>query len=86
MVPAQVISEATRASTASQAAAPGARPVRTRADRGRRAPRRALLHAYSASKAGLIGLAQALASELAPHVTVNCLCPVSTPETGMGRR
>ncbi|MDT0203154.1 SDR family NAD(P)-dependent oxidoreductase [Nocardioides sp. AE5] len=45
-----------------------------------------LLHAYSASKAGLIGLAQALASELAPHVTVNCLCPVSTPETGMGQQ
>ena len=45
-----------------------------------------LLHAYSASKAGLIGLSQALASELAPHVTVNCLCPVSTPETGMGQQ
>ncbi|WP_283139367.1 SDR family NAD(P)-dependent oxidoreductase [Rhizohabitans arisaemae] len=45
-----------------------------------------LLHAYSASKAGMIGLAQSLAGELAPHVTVNCLCPVSTPDTGMGRQ
>ena len=44
-----------------------------------------LLAAYSASKAGLIGLVQSLAAELAPHVTVNSVCPVSTPETGIGR-
>jgi NAD(P)-dependent dehydrogenase (short-subunit alcohol dehydrogenase family) len=45
-----------------------------------------LLHAYSASKFGVIGLAESLAAELAPHVTVNCVCPVGVPGTGMGRQ
>jgi NAD(P)-dependent dehydrogenase (short-subunit alcohol dehydrogenase family) len=45
-----------------------------------------LLHAYSASKFGLIGLAEALAGELAPEVTVNCVCPVGVPTTGMGQQ
>lgn len=41
---------------------------------------------YSAAKAGLIGLSRSIAAELAPHnVTVNCLCPVATPDTGMGQ-
>ncbi|HLR12481.1 MAG TPA: 3-oxoacyl-ACP reductase family protein [Burkholderiaceae bacterium] len=33
--------------------------------------------AYCASKAGILGLTRALARELAPHVTVNALCPGS---------
>jgi meso-butanediol dehydrogenase / (S,S)-butanediol dehydrogenase / diacetyl reductase len=45
-----------------------------------------LLLAYSASKFGLIGLAEALAAELAPAVTVNCVCPVGVATTGMGRQ
>ena len=60
------------------------RIVAISSDAGRRGV--PLLHAYSASKAGLIGLVEALASELAPHVTVNSVCPVSTPETGMGQQ
>jgi len=43
------------------------------------------LHAYSASKFGVIGLTEAFASELAPHVTVNSVCPVGVPTTGMGQ-
>jgi meso-butanediol dehydrogenase/(S,S)-butanediol dehydrogenase/diacetyl reductase len=43
------------------------------------------LHAYSASKFGVVGLTEALASELAPHVTVNSVCPVGVPTTGMGQ-
>jgi meso-butanediol dehydrogenase / (S,S)-butanediol dehydrogenase / diacetyl reductase len=43
------------------------------------------LHAYSASKFGVLGLMEALASELAPHVTVNGICPVGVPTTGMGQ-
>jgi len=43
------------------------------------------LHAYSASKFGVIGLAESLAAELAPAVTVNCVCPVGVPATGMGQ-
>jgi NAD(P)-dependent dehydrogenase (short-subunit alcohol dehydrogenase family) len=37
--------------------------------------------AYAASKAGVAGLTRALAAELAPHVTVNAVCPgpVDTP-------
>ena len=37
--------------------------------------------AYHASKAGLLGLVRALADELAPAVTVNCVCPgwINTP-------
>jgi NAD(P)-dependent dehydrogenase (short-subunit alcohol dehydrogenase family) len=45
-----------------------------------------LLHAYSASKFGVIGLAEALAAELAPDVTVNCVCPVGVPTTRMGQQ
>lgn len=60
------------------------RIVIVRSDAGKRgAPR---LHAYSASKFGLIGLAQSLAAELAPAVTVNCGCPVGVPTTGMGQQ
>ncbi|WP_342642670.1 SDR family NAD(P)-dependent oxidoreductase [Rhodoligotrophos ferricapiens] len=33
--------------------------------------------AYCASKAGILGLTRALAKELAPHVTVNAICPGS---------
>jgi 3-oxoacyl-[acyl-carrier protein] reductase len=33
--------------------------------------------AYVAAKAGLLGLTRALAKELAPHVTVNAICPGS---------
>lgn len=44
------------------------------------------LHAYSASKFGLIGLSESLADELASaRVTVNCICPSNSPTTGMGR-
>jgi 3-oxoacyl-[acyl-carrier protein] reductase len=38
--------------------------------------------AYSASKAGVLGLTRGLARELAPHITVNAVCPGSI-ETGM---
>lgn len=44
------------------------------------------MHAYSASKFGLIGLTEALAAELAPAVTVNSVCPVGVPTTGMGQQ
>ena len=39
--------------------------------------------AYTASKHGVLGLTRALAVELAPHVTVNAICPayVETPMT-----
>jgi NAD(P)-dependent dehydrogenase (short-subunit alcohol dehydrogenase family) len=53
-------------------------------DAGRRGVPR--LHAYSASKFGLVGLAESLAGELAPAVTVNCVCPVGVPTTGMGQQ
>jgi NAD(P)-dependent dehydrogenase (short-subunit alcohol dehydrogenase family) len=72
-----------------QAAAPAltasgrGRIVMISSDAGRRGVPR--LHAYSASKFGLIGLAEALAAELAPAVTVNCVCPVGVPTTGMGQ-
>lgn len=73
-----------------QAAAPAltasgrGRIVMISSDAGRRGV--PSLHAYSASKSGLIGLAEALAGELAPAVTVNCVCPVGVPSTGMGRQ
>jgi NAD(P)-dependent dehydrogenase (short-subunit alcohol dehydrogenase family) len=73
-----------------QAAAPAlsasgqGRIVMISSDAGRRgAP---MLGAYSASKAGMIGLAGSLAGELAPTVTVNCVCPVGVPTTGMGQQ
>jgi meso-butanediol dehydrogenase/(S,S)-butanediol dehydrogenase/diacetyl reductase len=43
------------------------------------------LQAYSASKFGIVGLTESLAGELAPTVTVNCVCPVGVPTTGMGQ-
>jgi NAD(P)-dependent dehydrogenase (short-subunit alcohol dehydrogenase family) len=73
-----------------QAAAPSltesgrGRIVIISSDAGRRGA--TLLHAYSASKFGLIGLAEALAGELAPAATVNCVCPVGVPTTGMGQQ
>lgn len=43
--------------------------------------------AYSASKFGLIGLVESVAVELAPSgATVNAVCPVGAPGTGMGRQ
>lgn len=43
--------------------------------------------AYTASKFGLIGLVESVAVELAPSgATVNAVCPVGTPATGMGRQ
>ena len=45
-----------------------------------------LIASYVAAKHGVIGLTKSMAAELAPHkVTVNCVCPVGTPETGMGQ-
>jgi meso-butanediol dehydrogenase / (S,S)-butanediol dehydrogenase / diacetyl reductase len=44
------------------------------------------IEAYTASKFGLIGLVESVAVELAEHqVTVNAVCPVGSPGTGMGR-
>jgi meso-butanediol dehydrogenase/(S,S)-butanediol dehydrogenase/diacetyl reductase len=43
------------------------------------------LHAYSASKFGLVAITESLAAELAPGVTVNSVCPVGVPTTGMGQ-
>jgi NAD(P)-dependent dehydrogenase (short-subunit alcohol dehydrogenase family) len=43
------------------------------------------LQAYSASKFGVVALTESLAAELAPAVTVNCVCPVGVPTTGMGQ-
>jgi NAD(P)-dependent dehydrogenase (short-subunit alcohol dehydrogenase family) len=43
--------------------------------------------AYTASKFGLIGLVESVAVELAETgVTVNAVCPVGAPSTGMGRQ
>ena len=45
------------------------------------------IQAYTASKFGLIGLVESVAVELAEHgVTVNAVCPVGAPGTGMGRQ
>jgi meso-butanediol dehydrogenase/(S,S)-butanediol dehydrogenase/diacetyl reductase len=45
------------------------------------------INAYCASKFGLVGLVESMAVELAPHrVTVNAVCPVGAPSTGMGRQ
>jgi NAD(P)-dependent dehydrogenase (short-subunit alcohol dehydrogenase family) len=73
-----------------QAAAPAlvasgrGRLVMISSDAGRRGV--PLMLAYTASKFGMIGLAEALAGELAPAVTVNCVCPVGVPTTGMGQQ
>jgi NAD(P)-dependent dehydrogenase (short-subunit alcohol dehydrogenase family) len=73
-----------------QAAAPAladsgrGRIVAISSDAGRRGfPQ---LHAYCASKFGIVGLTEALAAELAPEVTVNCVRPVGVPTTAMGRQ
>jgi NAD(P)-dependent dehydrogenase (short-subunit alcohol dehydrogenase family) len=42
---------------------------------------------YTAAKAGLAGLGRGLAAELARYgVTVNTVCPVGAPDTGMGQQ
>ena len=42
---------------------------------------------YTAAKAGLAGLGRSLAAELASRaVTVNTVCPVGAPDTGMGQQ
>jgi meso-butanediol dehydrogenase / (S,S)-butanediol dehydrogenase / diacetyl reductase len=46
----------------------------------------AWIGAYTASKFGLIGLVESVAVELADSgATVNAVCPVGAPGTGMGR-
>jgi meso-butanediol dehydrogenase/(S,S)-butanediol dehydrogenase/diacetyl reductase len=44
------------------------------------------LLAYSASKFGVIALTESLAAELAPTITVNSVCPVGVPTTGLGEQ
>lgn len=67
------------------AAGPGrGRIVAISSDAGKRGF--AWIAAYTASKFGLVGLVESVAVELAPHgVTVNAVCPVGAPGTGMGR-
>jgi NAD(P)-dependent dehydrogenase (short-subunit alcohol dehydrogenase family) len=68
------------------AAGPGrGRIVAISSDAGRRGF--SWIQAYTASKFGLIGLVESVAVELAEHgVTVNAVCPVGAPGTGMGRQ
>ena len=73
-----------------QAAAPALRAsgrgrlVAISSDAGRRGF--SWIHAYCASKFGLVGLVESLAVELAgDQVTVNVVCPVGCPTTGMGQ-
>jgi NAD(P)-dependent dehydrogenase (short-subunit alcohol dehydrogenase family) len=45
------------------------------------------IQAYTASKFGLVGLVESVAVELADRqVTVNAVCPVGAPSTGMGQQ
>lgn len=61
------------------------RIVAISSDAGKRGFR--LIQAYTASKFGLVGLVESVAVELADSgATVNAVCPVGAPETGMGRR
>ena len=61
------------------------RIVAISSDAGRRGV--PLIAPYCASKFGLIGLVESVASELARHkVTANVLCPVGAPSTGMGQQ
>lgn len=68
------------------AAGPGrGRVVAISSDAGKRGF--AWIAAYSASKFGLVGLVESVAVELAENgVTVNAVCPVGAPDTGMGRQ
>ena len=68
------------------AAGPGrGRIVAISSDAGRRGF--SWIPAYTASKFGLVGLVESVAVELAEHgVTVNAVCPVGAPGTGMGRQ
>ena len=68
------------------AAGPGrGRIVAISSDAGRRGF--AWIQAYTASKFGLVGLVESVAVELAEGgVTVNVVCPVGAPGTGMGRQ
>ena len=68
------------------AAGPGrGRIVAISSDAGRRGF--SWIAAYTASKFGLVGLVESVAVELAEHgVTVNAVCPVGAPGTGMGRQ
>lgn len=61
------------------------RVVAISSDAGKRGFAR--ITAYTASKFGLVGLVESVAVELAEHgVTVNAICPVGAPDTGMGRQ
>jgi meso-butanediol dehydrogenase/(S,S)-butanediol dehydrogenase/diacetyl reductase len=60
------------------------RIVNIASDAGKRAE--PYLAHYSASKFGVVGLTQSLAQEFGrDNVTVNAVCPVSTPDTAMGQ-
>ena len=78
-----LVAQAAAPRAARAAAAGGSSPSRpTPARRGF-----AWIQAYTASKFGLVGLVESLAVELAPDgVTVNCVCPVGCPTTGMGQQ
>ena len=46
-----------------------------------------LIVPYCASKFAVTGMTQAIGAEVAPHgVTVNAVCPATTPGTGMGEK
>lgn len=73
-----------QAAAASLSSSRRGRIVTISSDAGRRGS--PMLQAYTASKFGVVGLTESLAAELAPLVTVNCVCPVGVPTTGMGQR